>query len=371
MKEKKKEIVLYPGMFDYLKGIAMISIVVTHVMVLYKKEMFGYRGDIFSLNAVLVALWSILTMGKSLIVLYLIISGFGFNVKKKGCLKKQAKQLLKPFAITAIVTTILHLVVHYACFRYLPGSIDATINVFAGYVLGASKTLIIGDRVICSIGSVWFLIMLFISWNILNYIYLKIPEKYVGMIVVIIASVGVVLGNYNFMFPYAIIPAMVAVGWLYIGYLIKKKNWLTVKIPVWGWFLIVIIAMITQIWGEVSVSDGYWKNSFFDIVGVACIAFLYMRVALRLNQYHLPFQNQIGLIGRYSIWIMCIHTVETQGLPWYLMVEKFGADSYGGFFIILLIKAVIIYCGYRVVLTINNRKIKKRSENRRIRKKHV
>lgn len=57
------------------------------------------------------------------------------------------------------------------------------------------------------------------------------------------------------------------------------------------------------------------------IVGLGFIV-LFMKVQRLLDN---PVTHLIEAVGRRSLYIFCIHTVELTAVPWYLMVQKYAA----------------------------------------------
>lgn len=47
---------------------------------------------------------------------------------------------------------------------------------------------------------------------------------------------------------------------------------------------------------------------------------------MRLSRGHGPIVHFLEAVGRRSLNIFCVHTVEIIAIPWYLMVAKFSAQ---------------------------------------------
>ena len=351
----------YPGMFDLIKGIAMISIVMTHAQNSLGKEAF-FTKDALPIMSFFGYIGDLTSFGSAAMPMFLLVSGYGFRIAKNNlkCIKKQAKLLLKPFIIVACLTTILHLIVHYIAFRYLPGSIQATVCVGLGYLLGASRTFYISGLTVCSIGAVWFLLTLFVGWIGLNFVLTKVQEKYVPWVVLVIFIIGRFL-CFLPAIPYCLVQGVIAIPYLYMGWQIKKRDWLIKKLPVLIWIGMIGLSIFVVKFGEFRLADAYIKYGFIELIGNGCLAFLVMWIGLRVNRFSFPLKDSICMIGRYSLWIMCVHTIEQQALPWYLLYEKLpNMEVYWLYIISLVAKGFLIYIGYRFLIWNNQRKIKKR-----------
>nr|WP_300304515.1 acyltransferase [uncultured Anaerostipes sp.] len=365
MQNKSGKNLYYPGMFDFIKGIAMISIVMTHAQFALGEEAFATGSDwILKLFGVI---GDATSFGNAAMPMFLLVSGYGFRKTKDNwkCVKKQAKLLLKPFAFAACLTTVLHLCVHYAAFRYFPGSIRATIGVGLGYLLGASNTFYIGGITVCSVGAVWFLGMLFWGWIALNFIMNKVNEKHLPWLMALILVIGRLL-CFLPPIPYCLVQGVIAIPYLYMGWMIKKHELLTKKFSPVIWGIMIVGAIWSSKFGLLRISDPYVRYGILELICDGFMAFLVMWIGLRINRFQFPLKSCIGMIGRYSLWIMCLHTIEQQALPWYLLYERLGMlDNWMLYLISLALKTILIYIGYRFLIWNDQRKIKKKREMRR------
>ena len=132
----------------------------------------------------------------------------------------------------------------------------------------------------------------------------------------------------------------------------------------WIWAILIALSLVSLRFGSLRLADPYLEYGFLDLIDNGCLAFLVMWIGLRINQFNLPLKDNISMIGRYSLWIMCLHTIEQQGLPWYLFYEKMNLEGFWVYLFILVMKAILIYGGYRFLIWNNQRKIQKKREMR-------
>ena len=81
---EKSRNVNYPGMFDLLKGIVMIGIILIHIRGLIPAEVW-YEGELAPLKKAVFILPEIITLGNATMPTLFLISGYGFtsiNLKK-------------------------------------------------------------------------------------------------------------------------------------------------------------------------------------------------------------------------------------------------------------------------------------------------
>lgn len=356
MVEKKK---YYPGMFDLIKGYAMITIIVEHVRSIFPDDLLiGANPSVPAITAYLFI--HLFSFGFAMMPLFFIASGFGFTTTSmKKCIQKQAHILLKPYLLTGVFEIIIHICAHYFAFRYLPGAASSAVQVAVSHLLGISKSITLGGMDLFNIGSVWFLLALFFSWIFFNAITLYVSERYRPWIVLAFVCIGYAVGKIVVV-PFCLTQSFIGIGYLYLGQQIKKQDWLFKKLPVSVWCVTISLALISFLFGQVSMVHSVWKLGLIDIAGAGCGAFLLVKATMLLNRYQNPFFDKLRRIGRYSLWIICIHTVESQCLPWYLYVDAFRQHPWPAFLILIVIRFFLIFAMYKVVHYCNKLLIKRK-----------
>ena len=165
------------GMFDMLKGMGMITIVLAHTAELYPMQISGG----LSLTAFFPFIYR-----EALMAAFFIASGYGFRKRSIGkCIQQQLRALLKPYCITAVCTSLLHLLCHYMAFHYFPSSVTETLKVAGGFLLGLPHTTTYAGQQFFSTGPMWYLLSLLIGWvlldailNILSLIHISEPTRH-------------------------------------------------------------------------------------------------------------------------------------------------------------------------------------------------
>ena len=160
------------GMFDMLKGMGMITIVLAHTAELYPMQISGG----LSLTAFFPFIYR-----EALMAAFFIASGYGFRKRSIGkCIQQQLRALLKPYCITAVCTSLLHLLCHYMAFHYFPSSVTETLKVAGGFLLGLPHTTTYAGQQFFSTGPMWYLLSLMIAWVLLDLILNIFPEQYIN-----------------------------------------------------------------------------------------------------------------------------------------------------------------------------------------------
>ena len=217
METTKPRTVSSIGMFDMLKGAGMLAIVLGHTAELYPLQL----SNGLSLTAFLVFVYR-----ETLMAAFFIASGYGFRKRSIGkCIHQQLKSLLKPFCYTAMFTTVLHFIIHYKTFHYLPGSLSESIKVAGGFLLGLPHTATYFGQEFFSCGPMWYLLALLMGWIALDVILNIFPERYIPWAVGGCALLGWG-ASLVWELPFCLIQGAVITPYLYLGYLAKRQHWL-------------------------------------------------------------------------------------------------------------------------------------------------
>ena len=309
------------GMFDMLKGAGMLTIVFAHTAELYPLQTSGG----LSLTAFLPFIYR-----EGLMAAFFIASGYGFRKRSiSKCIHQQFKSLLKPYAYTALFTIVLHFIIHYKTFGYLPGTIGESIKVAGGFLLGLPHTAEYFGQEFFSCGPMWYLLALLVGWVLLDVILNIFPENYVPWAVAGCALLGWGT-SLVWELPFCLIQGAVVVPYLYIGFLAKKHHLLDAPLPprlfwalVAGTVLIAVGAFATRTTDCISLAE--WSLGPLSIFLDGAAGFLSIRFFMRLSsRHHGPVVLFLEAVGRRSLNIFCVHTIELIAVPWYLFVSHFA-----------------------------------------------
>ena len=314
------------GMFDLLKGVGMLTIVFAHTGELYP------MGDASHINPLTFCMFA---YRESLMAAFYIASGYGFRKRSiHKCIHQQLKSLLKPFCYTAVFTTVLHFIIHYKTFHYLPGSLTESIKVAGGFLLGLPHTATYFGQEFFSCGPMWYLLALLVGWILLDVILNIFPERYVSWAVGGAALLGWG-ASLAWELPFCLIQGAVITPYLYIGYLAKRQHWLDQPLSrrmsciLWAAVLLIPVAAFAT--GSTDcVSMAEWTLGPISILLDGLAGLLFVRLFLRLNRHRNALVSFFEAVGRRSLYIFCIHTVELTAIPWYLLAAKYADRPFVG-----------------------------------------
>ena len=332
------------GMFDLLKGLGMVAVVFTHTAESYPLGVGAAAG-------VTPATFLLFAYRETLMAAFYIASGYGFRKRSIGkCIEQQCKSLLKPYIYTAVATSILHLIAHYTAFGSWESSVSETLKVAGGFALGLPHTVNYFGMTFFSCGPMWYLLALMIGWIVLDVIVNIFPEQYISWAVLgtMLLGWGITLAWNT---PFCIAQGLVIVPYLYVGHLAKRHRLFEQPLPKKLVAVILGAAVLTAVAVAVTgttdcVSLAEWTMGPVSIIADTLTGLGILNAFLWLRR-HLdgPVTHALEVVGRRSLFIFCVHTVELTALPWYLMAGHFATKPTLGLilqFVISLASTLLI-----------------------------
>ncbi len=327
MKGTKTRTVSSLGMFDLFKGIGMATVIFVHTAENYSIDL----GSGLSVSSFLLFIYR-----EALMSAFYIASGYGFRKRSLGkCVQQQLKGILPPFLYTALATAGLHLILHHHYFGSWPVAVAESEKVLAGFLLGLPHTSTYFGLSIFSCGPMWYLLTMAVGWIILDVLFNAFPEKYIPYAVAFTAILG--WGTcLVWELPFCLSQGMTVVPYLYLGHIAKKRRWFD-QPRLRRLSLAAIVCMVVSAAGALltgttdNMSMGEWAlgpvSIFVNGVIGLWIVFLFVRLSARCEN---ALTHALEGIGRRSLNIFCVHTVELIAVPWYLFAAYFTANPIVG-----------------------------------------
>jgi len=380
MKERKK-IENTIGMFDMLKGVAMVFMVFAHNASAFPNLIFDKAGaesafraikfmsyvyDISILPRILFSL--VILPAVAMMPALLVVGGYGFRKRPVSkSFKAHFKEMIKPYIITVLATTFCNIFFHYAFFRYLPGALKESLKVFAGLALGVSQTVEIFGHTIYANGPVWFILAMFWSLLIFNIIMNYAKEKYIPYIVFALSVVGWLISYLKFS-PWCLSQGLIGVLYAYMGYRLKKNKFFsrdfTVKDKILAITLVFIPNLVFISFGLITeMADNIYSLGPVSYIENGLMGIFLLYLFLRMNSLNGPISDGFRKVGRYSLYFMCVHTVEMIAVPWYKVAEIFGEKQMLGFCVLFVARVALILFIVYLITKVNDH-IKKLKDNR-------
>lgn len=300
-------------MFDFIKGLGMILVILFHSIPAPYQD--GFAGACAQ---------------SVLMPIFFIVSGFWLKDKApRDGIAEGARYLLIPYGYTVSAILLIGLV-----HRGLQGAWREWVDVFL-------LPLLLGHSGMDTrMGALWFIVALYWAWCIF---YLSGMIRRQGVRTAVILLIGV-LGGILLPLepPFQIGQGMVAAVFVYFGYLVKRKKLLQTSLP------LPLTAVLLAVW-LAGVRFGSMDLAFYDVrFGIlsvlcsTCGAYLLIRWVLRVNDYENGLLDRIRTVGRYSMHILCIHSLEIAVFPWNAVFRFTGESGPLRIVVQFLLRAAII-----------------------------
>lgn len=312
-------------MFDLIKGLAMVLVVLRHSIA------WDANSEIF---------WKI---GYSLMMpLFFVTSGYWMKKKSISAgLKTSCQYLLKPYVITVVLMDLVAL-----AHRALTHQMDEWLQIFL--IPSVLVSQYSRDGEITRIGPMWFIFALFLSWC-LFYLVIQIKEEKVQIALAVLSGIAAtVLLPMNL--PFQIGQGCIGFFFLYAGYQIKKKKLLDKQLPVWGWAVLVILWAAAAWFGTMDLAFGDAKGGILTACGCICGVFIMIRIFLHVNLWENKLTDALKWVGRYTMWILCIHSFEKAVFPWKILFRFVDEYSIAGVIAQFVLRFIMIWIIVQIMI---------------------
>ena len=288
---------------DVAKGIAMLCVILAHIPVpdipaFVNRICFSFHMPVFFL-----------------------LSGYLFKKTDMNTfIVRKSKQLLLPYLYTSGFVILFSVCINWYSKDY---SITTERNIlewlWAGFY-GSGNTFS-EPFWIKHIGAIWFFLAIFFALLLLNFC---LHQKYSILWVIVF----VLLGNYTksvIWLPFSIQAALLSLGYVYIGYEIKRKNLLekilSKLIIVAGLFCLWLVYIIND-GGHLYLVQGYFeKGLILEILfsTAASLCLLWLSRLISMNTKYI--KRFFSFYGKNSLLILCIHLVELNTFRWNTLID--------------------------------------------------
>lgn len=339
--------------FNVIKGFSMVGIVLAHMM---------YRYPVEELVLPLRLVYAVLRLTVSSLPMFFLISGYGFKEKPLGkFFKASVSSMLKPYLIAAVVFCLSYPVIYRLWFGdWYYAKIEVSRYLMA-FLLGVPKPgkMIPGfEYSLYHCTAVWFFLASFWASNILN-VLLKLKNGKLRLLIVlllVVAGYGLLIYDLNF---FCFAQGLMATGYFYLGYILKKKDlfarWMEKPAT---YAVLVPVAVFFTFFCNFNLCLGLFRFGILDFFASCCAGILLMYLGVYVQRFEGKFVEALDSIGVYTYWILSVHAVENDCIPWW----DFALDIPNvnlGFAGELIIKAAIIGCGCVVLKKISYLKYKR------------
>ena len=320
--------------FDIAKGISILCVILGHL-------------GIYNINRIVFTFH---------MPIFFLISGFFISTKDsfKEFKRKKIRGIIWPYFFTCFLICLLSIPVSLFLHQNILNNILKWIcGTFYG--AGLPDIPIIFNNYSAFIGALWFLPALF--WGVLivrKIIDLNKSNIHSFFILSIIFYIGWKTSETIWM-PFDIQAGMTSALFIFIGYLAKKYEVLSYKIPI-EW---IIFLLFVSIW-NMKYFKGFWfvknylGNGIFDIIAALSTSFLIIKLCNKLKLHLKKTSLFFEWYGKNSIIVLAFHIIELNLVPWNIVIGHIDKLCRIHIFTILSIILLKIVWASLGILVVNN-----------------
>lgn len=283
---------------------------------------------------------------------FFFITGYFTNTNLciKDFIKNKARTLLIPYALTSFLIILLG-ALEYLIFVDKTASWQALTGWLYAAIYGAGDSYS-SPFYIKAIGSLWFLWASFWSSIFLRCL-LNIKKPLTRIIMVLILFIAGYWSRELFWFPLSIQAGCCATLFLYIAYLFYNSKNIFKKLPTELKTAATIFVLLTWL-SFIKNFQSFWLvhcdigRGIIDIWGCICGCYIIMLISLYIENHILILSKILSFLGKYSIFMLCIHSIELNTLPWWQIAQvltRYGMPGYLQLYSVILGKLTIIIIG--------------------------
>ena len=327
------------GMWSALKGLLVVIIVLVHSV--------NDAGEICNRFVYPIPFRLLVKAGGILLFTLFMISGYLFKPVENSGIKKQYRSYIKIYLIT-----IFLMVISAAINDGITGREKLySWRILIGGLYGATDRLWLFGTKIHPPYAMWYFAVFMNSWLILE-LFMKIKNLKIRHTVIfglpllffVIRIAAGRRGSYIFdRQPFYIVPTVIAAMLLYIGYLLKKEELLFRKIKWYRWCVILLIAAGVFIFGRIDMKNNEYRLNVLDCIGSILGAFVVMYCYIRIVNPDNRLLEPFMWIGRRSLLIIPIHSVEWALFLWLEWDGLRGLGIYMASLLIFFIRSCLIF----------------------------
>lgn len=313
---------------DIAKGIAIICVILGHLGISnINKIVFTFHVPIF-----------------------FFITGFftNTNLSIKDFIKHKVKTLIIPYLFTCLVIIFLA-TLEYGIFIDKESAIQTFKEWVYASIYGAGDSYSYPFH-IKAIGALWFLLATF--WGSIFLRIILTIKNGTGTkitIVLILFIIGYWSRNL-FWFPFSIQAGCCSTLFLYFGYLLNiSKNEIkqfSIEIKAVG----TLFALLTWL-DFIKNFQSFWLvhcdigRGIIDIFGCICGCYIITLLSWYIETHIHILSKILSFLGKYSLFMLCIHNIELNILPWWQITQKlvlYGMPEYCQIYLIIIGKLTIV-----------------------------
>jgi len=270
---------------DYAKGLAILCVLLGHMEIspVIKHSIYSFHMPLF-----------------------FILSGYFLKRQEinKSVIVKNFKALMIPYFVIGGGMCLWQLFTNYEAFTKLGTSSLASL-----LLVGCR---INGEEIICFVGAIWFLWVLFLSKIYTQYM---LKWKYGGGIICIVAIFSMFFTKLTHIVPpLGILQSLTVSVFLLMGFMFKEKNIFNKHIKTVVYCFMFVIAIVLMTRTAVALRVNNLPFNIFSCVISSYISYVIIKGLWMFDQITLPGTKQIksflAFCGKNSLAFLCVHDIE-------------------------------------------------------------
>ena len=133
--------------------------------------------------------------------------------------------------------------------------------------------------------------------------------------------------------------------YIYGGNWIREKGLFDKEVPAWLLVVMSIPALILAAFGKIDVIMDVADFGIVSIAAQLLFGYALIYVTLLINAKEWKWTEWIMEIGRHSLWVLCIHSIEMSVFPWSILWRFLDPESITGILTHFVLRSVgILIC---------------------------
>lgn len=279
--------------FDILKGIGIILVIIAHTM------------PVSSIFYRIIASFHM--------PLFFLVSGYFFSEKSNVIMfKSKFRRLIIPYLFTSSVCLFITIIIAIQNNNEF-GLIQKWL---ISFMYGSGMP----NNNFFSIGPLWFLLALFWAIIFLNIIIKSSTHIFPIVSILLLFFIGTYTYRKGYINLLSIQQGMVSVIFLYIGYIIKSHKNKTIKKVNYSLIPMFIIWIITIKSAFLSIVQCYFSSEILTISSAIFATYFTYIISIKIK--HIKIGLLLSSIGRTSLLLFCIHSIEYHFIEWNDLVNN-------------------------------------------------
>lgn len=296
------------GMFDGIKGILMLLIVLVH----HVSFAVAVENGAVARGLQWFFQYSVVMIG-----LFFICAGYSVVPVKnlKEYVKKQGKMLLIPYFGVMAASAVLASALAFAKGEFRIQEISTRVLAF---LYGSVRPFeLFGLVWVAAVVAMWFLPTLFLG-GLLQQLFLRIKNRKAaqGCIWALVAAAAALPSTEQVHIPWFLVQGCTALGFLEIGRLLKTHKVLYRPLNLWFIGGTAVLWVCLHCFSQANVAANIWKLWMLDYIGGAAFAVVVLQLYLASGMAASYWIEPFAYIGRHSLYFLCIHGTELLVFPW-------------------------------------------------------